>query len=712
MVDDSDSDCGSDLDFANLDLTGVDFDQSDENYSLNSQDSLALEIERQYLEAGCVENLDAFKKLVEVEEAQRLCQIVKSVTNGRFADALKGETSEWFFGKQIVESNKASFRNMIRRMLSQIRTVSECVEAEFLAIAAFNLFLQLNYTGPVVEHKDHLQGINPHKCFADYLSFSSTDIVEKSETITAKRDTKYHNAVLAELAVEGVWPCQVAEAPYLLLLSRYILTELSGHTNNCWMNEESNLFPTPTNFSTMSSNLLATSLWSARTVIAHERLLLSREPTTILWEEAQCVFAKSMDLFYNESHLLRAATLLEYGLACYHFDKPQQGKDLFLKAMGMSGLSVEVTGAEGKRTKFQTKATAQMVVRATSSIQFVAANRKEDAESDDQVGSQMVALPDENVLLERVNFEAKEDNEVSNLVVLDQAILLALCLDVKNNNPADGLTAEEMSAYLARVLHHQDDWMVYSTALLERAWLEFEGVHTKERAILQMQALADQHTNRLTITQSTRKSVEESAPVEDRIKNLHIIVYPPRWHMLRDVAERYASLGIVTSAAEIFTEIEYWDEVVDCYRRAGKEKRAEEIIRERLEISETPRMWATLGELTGDPAYFKKSIDLSKGRFVSGYVSLGKHYFEKGDLHSAAINYRQALKLRPLLSAVWFRVGTISMQLEDWETALAAFSEVVQQQPLEAEAWANVAAVHMHNKHPTKAYPALVEVRQ
>mgnify|MGYP006264006359 CR=1 FL=1 len=77
MVDDSDSDCGSDLDFANLDLTGVDFDQSDENYSLNSQDSLALEIERQYLEAGCVENLDAFKKLVEVEEAQRLCQIVK-----------------------------------------------------------------------------------------------------------------------------------------------------------------------------------------------------------------------------------------------------------------------------------------------------------------------------------------------------------------------------------------------------------------------------------------------------------------------------------------------------------------------------------------------------------------------------------------------------------------------------------------------------------
>ena len=132
-----------------------------------------------------------------------------------------------------------------------------------------------------------------------------------------------------------------------------------------------------------------------------------------------------------------------------------------------------------------------------------------------------------------------------------------------------------MSAYLERVLCHHDDWIVFSTALLERAWLEFEGTHTKERSLLQMQALADQHTNRLTITQSTRKSVEELSPVQDQLKNIHSIVYPPRWHMLKDVADRYAELGIVTSAAELFSEIQYWDEAVICYRRAGKMKLAE-----------------------------------------------------------------------------------------------------------------------------------------
>ena len=108
--------------------------------------------------------------------------------------------------------------------------------------------------------------------------------------------------------------------------------------------------------------------------------------------------------------------------------------------------------------------------------------------------------------------------------------------------------------------------MVYVAALLERAWLECERTHGREQAILQIQALVDQHSNHLTLTQSTFKSVEEdSAPAQDCIWNLHGIVYPPRWDMLGDLAERYAKLGAVTSAAEIFEEIELWDEVVECY---------------------------------------------------------------------------------------------------------------------------------------------------
>lgn len=415
---------------------------------------------------------------------------------------------------------------------------------------------------------------------------------------------------------------------------------------------------------------------------------------------------------------------LEYGLASHYFNHSKKSKKLFDLAKETSGLSLEITGAVGKRTKYQQKATAQMIVRASSSI--IAKNNEKSLTqssrvitnettkmSSDTIAQQIkfdkIEHTQDSILLEDIKYEDANNNKIDDLNVLDQSILLALCLDVKNTNPADGLTGEEMGAYLARVLQHHDDWIIYSTALLERSWLEFEGNHTKERAILQMQALADQHTNRLTITQSTRQSVEESSPVQDRLKNIHSIVYPPRWQMLGDIAVRYASLGIVTTAAEIFTEIEFWDEVVECYKRAGKDSRATEIVKERLMISETPRMWMALGDLTNDPAHYEKAIELSRGRYSMAYISLGKYYFDKGNLSKAASSYKQGLKLRPLIPSVWFRLGTISMELRDWESALAAFSSVVQQQPDTADAWSNIAAIHMHNKHPLNAYTSLNE---
>ena len=96
---------------------------------------------------------------------------------------------------------------------------------------------------------------------------------------------------------------------------------------------------------------------------------------------------------------------------------------------------------------------------------------------------------------------------------------------------------------------------------------------------------------------------------------------------------------------------------------------------------------------------------------MQAFVSSGKYYFDQGDLKKAVENYRQALALRPHQPNLWFRVGTLAMQLEDWELALTAFSEVVQQEPEEAQGWANVGAVHMHNKQPGEAYAALNEVR-
>ena len=731
----STSSTDDDVAFASIDFAGVNFDAVEAEGALSESDAKALSLEPLVVFSEYPTLKD------DGDEGSMLGSLYKLLSTGQYIHALSSPTAQEFFNGIIHDSSnndgdknkQTTMSSLLRsRVLNYADTIESSMVVELLAVAALNLFLQLNYTGPSLEkshvdpamsdndEEDPLATVNPHSCFASFCG-NTDDLQTQTTTSTSSRDNVFHNNVLSELAVDGEWPCQVCQAPYFLLLGRCLFSALSSGDDV-----------------EATRHLQAVHLWNARATIAHARLLqTSGDTNTTLWNEAKQSFSHALEHYcsnvdtskmtnWNDRH--RAATVvLEWGLAHVYFNRADQGKLYFHKAMEYSGLSIEITGASGKRTKYQQDSKAQMVVRATSAtIDGVNESdncgdtmNESEGNNDDKTlnvaaPAQMIEHGEDGILLEKIKFDDEKENQVSPLSTLDQAILLAYCLDVKSNNPADGLTAEQMGAYLARVLEQHDDWMIYSTALLERAWLECERPQGRERAILQIQALVDQHSNRLAITQSTFESIEgneSSAPPQERLRNLHSIVYPPRWAMLRDLAERYAKLGVVTTAAEMFAEIEMWDQVVECYQHAGKSRQAEELVRERLATEETPRMWAALGDLTNDPSCYEKALELSNGRYSDAHVALGKYYFEKGDIEHAADYYSKALKIRPLMPHVWFRVGTISMQLGRWKEALNAFSEVVQQEPEEADAWANVAAVHMHNRMPAEAYPALNEVR-
>lgn len=727
---------------------------------LNKGDELALDVERTILASDCTESIsdddnihDGNETLSEVHD--RIKTMAKQICNGDYIDVLGGPSVDALiqtiqnpdFGENISVSQR--IREMVMRYCT---TTSKCVEVELLAIAAFNLFLQVNYTGPSLHHggvarpgkeeRVHsLSNINPHPVFASQLQVSTNEESKNenqgdSNLDEPKVDAAFQNAVLAELSVDGEWPCPVCKYPYFLLVARSIFLTLADPNRPDWSHsfvnhsKNNNLdqitirkdasssvyFSMPSvAFVGNTQHLSSCQLWSARATVAHIRLLQADEPSSLnLWTEAKTMFEVCKTKFCDESKFKDEADrqrasklLLEYGLSEHHFDVNKKGKPLFEEALKYANLDVEVTGAQGRRTKYQQDSTAQMLVRAKPTVQNESVNK---ADNNENIGKQFIDHQDETILLDKIKYVEDDDNVHFELSILQQTILLALCLDVKNKNPMDGLTAEEMGAFLERVLQQHDDWMVYATGLLERAWLECERNHTRERAILQIQALVDQHTNRLTLTQSTfQAAVEDSAPPQDRLKHIHYIVYPPRWSALKDLAERYAKMGIVTSAAEIFEEIELWDEVVECYRRAGKEHKAEEVVRSRLAIVETPRMWAALGDITKDSSYYERALEVSKGKYSGAYVALGKHFSDKGDFNKAAKYFHEAVIIKPLSPHVWFRLGAISMRINDWSTALQAFTEVVQQEPEEGDAWANVAAIHMHNRQPSEAYPALLE---
>ena len=105
--------------------------------------------------------------------------------------------------------------------------------------------------------------------------------------------------------------------------------------------------------------------------------------------------------------------------------------------------------------------------------------------------------------------------------------------------------------------------------------------------MLQIQALLDQHTTKLTIFQSNYDTIEDSAKAPERLKYLNCLVYPAQYELKRDLAYRYLSFQVFSSALNLFTELELWDEVVKCYQLLQKPHRAEMVVRERLKFAET-----------------------------------------------------------------------------------------------------------------------------
>ncbi len=77
---------------------------------------------------------------------------------------------------------------------------------------------------------------------------------------------------------------------------------------------------------------------------------------------------------------------------------------------------------------------------------------------------------------------------------------------------------------------------------------------------------AHTHRNTHTPTPIVHLTDPTKTPQPKTKQYLHALAYPPQWELQRDLAERYAGLGVVASAADLYEALGMWDEVVECYK--------------------------------------------------------------------------------------------------------------------------------------------------
>jgi tetratricopeptide (TPR) repeat protein len=470
-------------------------------------------------------------------------------------------------------------------------------------LAALSAFLQANVTGPPLP--------------AQSLLFSQ--VTEFAEMASARK------SCLKSLEVDGLSVYQHIPHVELFCLARAIFTEY---------------------FPRVAKGQLYDSKWMRIRVNAyHQRLLSTGASNARLSDSAMSLQTQiEADLFALETQILDPKSMYPTEAKVqFLLEKAQifvmQGLDLKARenlqmAKTISHFSYALSGALGKRTKFQQKDTSQLVVFAKSNVTVgatadssgaVGSNGLSPIPSNDRAseyasGKGPIALDlNDDTLLESIEFSKPKNDKIENSALppelahlkpdeqpqlnsLDQIILLTEATIKDALSPLDKLSSEEILPYAVRVLNDKPaNWQIYTQALLVRSRIESHRSRTQERSVLQLQVIVDQiiaemqedttagdshGIPQIRITQFLpRAKPSESAPITERLRYLHQLNTPTRWEIETELAYAWSNAGSLVSALEIFKRLQLWAEVALCYHSVGQEDKARQIVRRQLYFS-------------------------------------------------------------------------------------------------------------------------------
>lgn len=529
-------------------------------------------------------NLDnLYCNLSILSEIPELQSIVSQYLKGDYATILRSPTSEELFQNLVEKSLKN--QNCEIQFSDKIIDEQLVIRVFIIGLSAFNAFLQANMTGPFFDW---------HKIFPQ------------------NKETKLR--FLGSLDVNGISVYQNASHIELYCLARLVFLDF---------------FPC-----TIGETVFVSKWISLRINVIHQRMLFSscsgslKDSNLLLDVIDQCLIESDEEILGLDSKFSvkeKVQYLLERAQIYISQGLEPKAKETLKMIKDISDFTYALSGALGKRTKFQETDISQLVVFAKSkqydentSVEFPSITSHRNNEIISATGPEALELNDDT-LLESIaflnqNHEAsstvspsglagiKPDNQPQ-LNPLDQITLLLEATLKDKFSPHDDLRSEEILPYATRVLNDKPtNWQIYTQALLVRSRIELNRSRTLERSILQLQAIVDQIVTdiqeSLVVSNGSDKipdikitsflpkpKLNESASVQERLQYVFALNTPSKWELESELAFAWASAGSFLSALNIFKRLELWAEVALCYHSVSQEEKARQIIRRQLYFS-------------------------------------------------------------------------------------------------------------------------------
>ncbi|KAK3914871.1 Tetratricopeptide repeat protein 27 [Frankliniella fusca] len=473
----------------------------------------------------------------------------------------------------------------------------------------------------------------------------------------AELDEDFNNIISSKLILDGESVISVTKhLEYLVLARAALLTELPDLDTSLW--------------------------WRFRCLFLHQQVLEEKSP--ILHDEMHSLEEKLLhceDL--KKDKVLN--TLLHLELAHMHlfYHEVQPSGQILKTAVESAGLNISLTGALGKRTRFQQRNLAQLVldVQSSEATTIVSTLPLKELPKDLKL--------DDETRLDAIAFSNSDDGKYSTLTPLQQAC-------TQKCQPKDKLADEELLAYLSCLLGQPQVWSFQMSCLMFRSKIESNHSRTVERSMTQAQALVD--------------AVNASTPgAWQRLFMIFCSYMPPRWCLEEELANLLVSLGCINSALDIYLRLHCWEEVIACYNHLKLRHKAEEIIRQELDKKETVKLWCLLGDATDNVEYYEKAWNLSNMRSARAQRHWGLYFFHRKQYGEAIPHLQESLSHNSLQTTLWFQLGYASLQHEDWTSAATAYRRCCFLDPENFEAWNNLAKAYVKLGQKNRAWKALQE---
>ncbi|PIK37252.1 putative tetratricopeptide repeat protein 27 [Apostichopus japonicus] len=574
-----------------------------------------------------------YKDVLHGSAAQSILALGNEISKDAFGEAIK---------KNIANFISSSTNDQSNRLLQALCVGISCLE----------VFLQNNWTGPKSD-------ISP----SDVLP---TEWESKQEELK--------EFVFESLNKDDASIYPLSSHPVFLLLAKHILVDSRDSL----------------------TALQTVDWWSFRCLWVQQMILDSRDP-----DIHQKIKSRLEEVVRNEglmsqdtSGFLPVLFHLECIHICQYYYEYTEAQEHLQTAKKMAGLEVNLTGALGKRTRFQQEDKAQLFLKVEKTDSDV--NRGISDQQETVSGLPKDLMLEDDTVLNNVKFKDAGIEEIPRLSGGEQALIISLCLDHKRKSPKDDLINEELLPYVVSVLQQPQYWSVQIGALALRCKLERSKRRKIERSMMQMQTVVDSFDDGV-------------CPVYHRLQYIYAVNLPPKWDMEKELASLFMDLGSTSAALEVFYRLQLWQDVVDCYKRLGKAEKAIKVIKDQLDIKETVVMRCLLGEVTGKKEHFEQAWEFSNHKSARAQKSLGLHYLREENYEKCIECLEKSLEKNYLQYESWFALGFAALEAKQYETAAKAYRTCVTIETDNFQAWNNLANAYTRLNQKYKAFLSFKE---